>query len=155
MAFIPGQFDEVGDAQLPGHDKYPFLNQQPCGDYMLEVIELRGFLGQVDKVPAFAADFKVIEGPEGHAERVCFFTKRNSFYYGRDIKSLANALTGGAAPDSIDGAMMEALCGDEQPAAGTRCLSTVYDKDKKDQEGNLTGGTLRVNNFKPIPVAKG
>jgi hypothetical protein len=152
MGYVPGQFDDVGDADLPGHDRYPFLNQQPPGDYMLEVLELRGFLTRA-KVACFAADFAVLSGPEGAAPRVCFMATRGSHYYDRDIKSLANALTDGEAPDDINGAMVEAMCEDDQPAKGCAVFSVVYDKDQKTPTGELTGGSIRVNTFAPPPTA--
>jgi hypothetical protein len=150
MAFVAGQFEGIENADLPGANRYPFLNTQPVGDYVLSVLELRGFLRQ-DGRAAFAADFEVVSGPDGCAARVAFMATRGGHYYEKDIKALANALTGGEAPEAINGAMMEMMCGDDQPAAGSRCSSVVYVKDQKTQAGVLTGDTIRVNTFDPPP----
>ena len=132
MGFVPGQFASVADAQLPGSNRYPFYNRQPFGDYVLELLEMRGFEGR-DGVAAFAADFRVVSGPEGHDDKVCFLVKRGSFYYDRDIKMLATALTG--AEENVTETYMEMMCGDDNPAAGCYVNSEVYNKPKKTSSG--------------------
>lgn len=157
MGFLAGQFAGVGDAQLPGADRYPFLNTGPAGAYTLSVLGMRGFETR-DGGQAFACDLDVIEGPEGAAKKVCFFTKNSSYYYLRDIKVLANALTGGQfEPDDIDESLIEGLfgnpdapctCGSEDtclqhPTTGCVIDADVYDKPRQD------GGTIRVHTFRP------
>jgi hypothetical protein len=148
MAFIPGQFKGVGDTDLPGAARHPFINKMPLGEYELEVMELRGFAKR-DGVVAFAADLKIISGPDGAdglPPAVCFLTDQGDFYYDRDIKALANGLTGGAvAPAEINDAMLEAMCADTQPAAGSRTGATVWAKPKKDGTGDFS-----VVSFHPL-----
>ena len=157
--FVPGQFNGIGDAQMPGA-RYPYLNNQPEGEYLLEVMELRGFKTRKKGIYGFAADFLVVEGPDGASPKVSHVSLSSSEYYFKDIKGIINALLNGEftpqdkdgnplpprplEAEDIDEKMMEELLS-EPLGEGFFLAADVMQRTTKDG-----GGTYSVTYYKPV-----